>query len=132
MATRQARNTAETIRQLQALQRKNQQLLRRVQSGLPRTMLNAGQILQARAQEILTEKGHVVTGNLRRSIATQLLEATKEKVEVAVGTHVAYAPYIESLPDGGFLFPASIETFEQVTKFIAENGIIPYQVQWGQ
>ncbi len=29
-------------------------------------VVNAGQIIEARAKEIITEKGHIDTGNLRR------------------------------------------------------------------
>lgn len=132
MAKFKGRGFDQTVVNLKRLQARNLELVRLVQSGLPRTMLQAGLIVQARAQEILTEKGHVVTGNLRRSINTQLVEATETRVTVAVGTFVVYGPFIESLPDDGYLYPASVQTTPQTVPFIYRNGIAPYERHWGR
>ena len=77
----------------------------KLHSELAKGMFRAGVAVQKRAQEIITEKGHVVTGNLRRSIHTEVT-VEEDKMEVQIGTNVEYAPYVEALPDGGYLFPA--------------------------
>jgi hypothetical protein len=76
-----------------------------IKAELQKEIFQAGTIIQVEAQRILTEKGHVVTGNLRRSINTQVV-VEDTLLEVDIGTNVEYAPYIEALPDGGYLFPA--------------------------
>lgn len=132
MAKYRAKNLKETVRILKLIQKRNTEFIEQISSELPRVMVNAGQIIEARAKEILTEKGHVVTGNLRRSINTQIVEAQEMSVRVEVGTFVDYAIYVEALPDGGFLFPASEETFPVVTQFLFERGIRPQVVRWGR
>jgi hypothetical protein len=130
MARYRARNIKETIKILEKLRQKNQDFLRGVRGRLPRVMINAGQLVEARAKEILTENGHVVTGNLRRSINTQIVEASESRVTVEVGTFVEYAPFVENLPDGGFLFPAAEQTFPLVVRLLFENGVRPELVRW--
>lgn len=130
MAKYTAHTLAETNSKLRMIQKKTIKILADVRDGAPRTMLGAGQIVQARAQEILTEKGHVVTGNLRRSINTQLGEVSARRVESIVGTWVIYARKIENLPDGGYLFPATEQSVGIVNRYIYENGIRPAYVQW--
>ena len=76
-----------------------------IKAELQKEIFQAGTLIQVEAQRILTEKGHVVTGNLRRSINTQVI-VQDTLLEVDIGTNVEYAPYIEALPDGGYLFPA--------------------------
>lgn len=132
MARYTARNLSQTIKILETLRKKNQEFYAAVQGRLPMVMVNAGQIVEARAKEILTENGHVVTGNLRRSISTLLTSATPTRVEVQVGTFVDYAIYVEALPDGGFLFPASEQTFPLVTEYLFRNGIRPEAIRWGR
>jgi hypothetical protein len=127
-----ARNKEEVAAALKAIKARNAKMLVAIMSGMPRVMLNAGQIIEARAKEIITEKGHVVTGNLRRSINTQLGEVTPLKIEVLVGSFVEYAPFVENLPDGGFLFPAAVESVPAYNRFLAVNGILPHLVDWGR
>jgi hypothetical protein len=132
MAVYKSNGFNQTAVNLKRLQARNRELLKLISGGLPRTMMNAGQIIEARAKEILTEKGHVVTGNLRRSINTQLIDATERRVVVAVGSFVEYAPFVERLPDGGFLFPASVETLPQTIRFVYDNGIKKPELNWGR
>lgn len=82
-------------------------------SKLEKGMFRAGTKIQKRAQEILTYNGHIVTGNLRRSIHTQAT-VEEDKLEITIGTNVEYAPYVEALPDGGYLFPAFYQEKENV------------------
>jgi hypothetical protein len=133
MAKYKAKNLAETAAALRIIKKKNSDMIRKVRgSELARVAMQAGFIVEARAKEILTEKGHVVTGNLRRSINTQLVSVGTYSATVQVGTFVVYGPYIENLPDGGFLFPASIQTFPEVSRFLNERGIVPILKAWGQ
>jgi hypothetical protein len=105
--------------------------LRNLNTNLGRALQNAGQIIEARAKEIITEKGHIVTGNLRRSINTQVVQ-TGSTLAAEVGTFVFYAPFVEALPDGGYLFPASEEKFGEVTTILAEQGIVPALKKWSE
>lgn len=99
-------------------------------STAAKALLDGGMIIAARAQEILTEKGHIVTGNLRRSISAQLNTTTRNRIEVEVGTWVEYAPFVEALPDGGYLFPASEEAFPTVVQIMEERGVNAVLVRW--
>lgn len=132
MARFKARTPAEVVQVLREIQKRNVELVKTVAGGLPRTLFNACQIVEARAKEIITEKGHVVTGSLRRSINTSIQDATETRVLVEVGSFLVYAPFIEALPDGGYLFPASEETFEQVSKYMADHGLAPAVRAWGR
>lgn len=132
MAKYVATNKEQLAAALAKIKERNLRLLKQLQSNMPRVMLNAGQIIEARAKEIITEKGHVVTGNLRRSINTQLGEVSATRIEVLIGTWVEYAPFVEALPDGGFLFPAAIESLPAVNRYLAVNGILPTLVDWGR
>lgn len=87
-------------------------------SELPNIFVRGGTKIQKTAQKKITEKGHVVTGNLRRSLNTQVTDYSTDRVKVAVGTWVAYAPKIENLPDGGFLFEAFDEERAEVLRYI--------------
>ena len=59
-----------------------------------------------RAKEILVEKKHIRTGNLRRSITSKAKLDKDTKIIGIIGTDVHYAPYVEALPDGGYLYEA--------------------------
>lgn len=119
------------IRQVMAsLRRQNTLLVRNVHGNVGRTLLRAGLLVAARAKEIITEKGHVVTGNLRRSIGAQPVETSANRIAVEVGTFVEYGPFIEALPDGGFLFPASEETAGQVFELLAREAVVPALEKW--
>lgn len=64
---------------------------------------------------------HVVTGNLRRSIQTKVGWVSSFEVVGVIGTDVPYAPDVEALPDGGFLYPAILEVGEGVYKYVQEE-----------
>jgi hypothetical protein len=86
---------------------------KKLHSELEKGMFRAGTKIQKRAQEILTINEHIVTGNLRRSINTQTI-VEESKLEVQIGTNMEYAPFVEALPDGGYLFPAYIQLKDEV------------------
>jgi len=75
--------------------------------------------MQIRAKQILTENNHVVTGNLRGSIKSEAKFVTVFIIQGEVGTAVHYAPYVESLPDGGYLFRAVREELPKANIRIA-------------
>lgn len=78
-------------------------------------MYQSATIVQKRAQENISgmhgHTRHVKTGNLMRSIQSQAGWTNNAKTEIVgiIGTDVPYAPYVEALPDGGFLYPALME-----------------------
>ena len=132
MAKYTAKTLDETNAALRIIKQKNNRMVADMQGkNLGKLAMQAGLIVEARAKEIITEKGHVVTGNLRRSINTQLLEVGTYSARVGVGTFVVYGPYIENLPDGGYLLPAAVETFPEVSKFLNERGVVPVLKRWG-
>jgi len=149
MAKFVARNLSrqELAKLLKEIQKRNAELLRTLQLDSARALLHGCQIIEARAKEILTEKGHVVTGTLRRSINSTvrvegsvagraLLQLTGRahgaRIVGEVGTFVYYAPFVEALPDGGYLFPASEEKFQEVTELLAAEGIVPSIRRWSR
>ena len=77
-----------------------------VRSELLKAVDQSVEMMQVRAKQIITENNHVVTGNLRGSIKSEAKYVTLFLIQGEVGTAVHYAPYIESLPDGGYLFRA--------------------------
>jgi len=87
---------------------------RETRDRLSKELGRQGSRIAGKAIDIITDKGHVVTGNLRGSIkASGVIDRISELV-VAVGTSVSYAPQIEALPDGGYLFPAFAQKAEEV------------------
>lgn len=62
------------------------------------------QELVGRAKQQLSDDGHIVTGTLRRSIQGDAEYETYTRLHGWLGTDVEYAPYVEALPDGGYLF----------------------------
>lgn len=135
MATKRLR-LEEVNAELANIAKETQAILDRLGSdSAARKMQQGGLIIQARAQEILTEKGHILTGALRRSMNTRTYpEATGAGVNLVteVGSFMEYAPYVEALPDGGYLAEAAEETFEQVTNFVGEQLVDPELRRWGQ
>lgn len=74
------------------------------------------------AKKKLTVKGHVVTGNLRRSgFVSQPKRVGRDSVQVTVSFPPIYAWFIENLPDGGYLYEALVEESDRVRRFIAES-----------
>lgn len=137
---------------LKFIRTRNNELIRLVQGDpVARALLNGCQIIEARAKEILTEKGHVRTGTLRRSINSQV-RLRAGRLEGEVGSFVHYAPYVEALPPdgrppsigprggedpgrgkgGGYLNPAAEEKFGEVRERLEEQGIKPVLVRWGR
>lgn len=72
----------------------------KIQQGMAIAVLRGGTIIELRAKEILQEKGHVRTGNLRRGITTQLGQVTKDSATALVGASPDYASNVEELPVG--------------------------------
>ena len=72
-------------------------------------MNQAASSVARRAKEILVEKRHVITGNLRRSITSKAYMKSDMEVEGIIGSGVDYAPYVEALPDGGYLYAALMQ-----------------------
>ena len=89
-----------------------------VQAEIKGTMHRTVLMIAGRAQEIITEKGHVVTGNLRRSIQGKSGMVSQYEVHGTVGTDVPYAPFIEALPDGGYLFQAYKEKMKEAENYL--------------
>lgn len=81
----------------------------------------AASILEKRAKEILTENKHIVTGALRRSIQTIVERMVSDVILMKVGSFLDYAEYVENLPDGGYLYPAFLETKDEVLEYIVEE-----------
>jgi len=132
MAKYKAFTPAQLNAILREIKKKNNQMIADMKGNkLAKVAMQAGFIVEARAKEIITEKGHVVTGTLKRSINTQLLEVGTYSAQVGVGTFVVYGPFIENLPDGGYLLPAAIETFPEVSRFLNEHGVVPVLKRWG-
>lgn len=128
-----ARTAAEVDKATREIMRRNKKLVETLagNSGA-RVLFNACQIVEARAKEIIQEKGHVVTGSLVRSINTSIVDAAPTLARVEVGSFMEYAPFVEALPDGGYLFEAAAQTFDQVTAFIIRNGLKPAIEDWGR
>ena len=86
-----------------------------VQVSVKRELFRSALKVVGRAKQIIQEKGHIVTGNLQRSIAAEVGDQVNIGLfEVNVGTNVIYGPKIEALPDGGFLLPAFQEKGPEV------------------
>ena len=65
--------------------------------------------------------GHWVTGNLARSLHTRLEENSQDDIDVVIGSDSPYAPDVESLPDGGFLTPALIQSGDIALKHVVDQ-----------
>jgi hypothetical protein len=93
--------------------KKNRKILEaRFRRQLEKTMNESALLVVARAKQNLAGKNephpyrHWITGNLSRSIKASTEFVSETVIESKIGTAVRYAPYIENLPDGGFLLPA--------------------------
>jgi len=78
---------------------------RRMSAELEKALFREGTKVQVEAVRIIKENRHVVTGTLWRSIRTSV-DFEGFRTEVNIGTNVEYAPFVEALPDGGYMFPA--------------------------
>jgi hypothetical protein len=81
-------------------------MTKQVGEEFPNAFLQGGAVIAAEAKRIITEKGHVVTGALRRSVHPEVTDWRDDYIEISVGTWLHYAKKIEDLPDGGYLFEA--------------------------
>ena len=88
-----------------------------VRTEIQMAMTRACYIIVIRAKEIIMENDHWVTGTLLRSIDARVGWAGMYEVDGAVGSDVHYAPYVEALPDGGYLFPAYVELKDEAFEF---------------
>ena len=96
-----------------------------VSGDMERIAMNAGRLIERRAKENISgENGHtrhIKTGNLRRNIKSKVGWASTFELVGIIGTDVDYAPYIEALPDGGFLYPALVEVGDQVVSMVRDD-----------
>lgn len=101
-----------------------------VQKDCEAALTQAGGEIANLAQDILTAKGHVKTGTLRRSIQSYVT-INAEELSSSIGSFppgargyfgsdAPYAPYVEALPDGGFLGPAYYQLKDKVNKWLAD------------
>lgn len=89
----------------------------------------AAEIINTGAKDKLTEKNHVVTGNLRRSghVSRDVSEvhgvagSSEVTVRAVISFPPIYALKIEQLPDGGYLYEATEENAARCKNFIARS-----------
>jgi hypothetical protein len=90
-------------------------------------MKRACSLVERRAKENLQGRHsphpyrHWVTGTLGRSIKSKVGFTGPYQITGVIGTDVPYAPYVEALPDGGYLFPALITEGPQAVKYFEEE-----------
>lgn len=75
-------------------------------------------IIENSAKDKITQKGHIVTGALRRSIRTVVKKMMSDVIEHSVGSELSYAYYVEVLPDGGYLWESILEKGGEVLNYI--------------
>lgn len=96
-----------------------------VRKAIDQGMGRACSIIEARAKENISgmhgHTRHVRTGTLRRSIQSRVGWASMYEIVGAIGTDVPYAPYVEALPDGGFLYPALIEVGTKALSYLKDQ-----------
>lgn len=78
---------------------------RELVAAMKRTQHRAAEIINRRAKEIMTQKGHIVSGTLRRKGHVQDDE-TRDRIISTISFPPIYALSVEMLPDGGYLHPA--------------------------
>ena len=117
---------------LAEVKRRNEELVKNLATDAGRALQRGGLLIQARAQEKIVEKGHVVTGSLLRSINTQVQPERMNMISVLVGSFMFYAPFVENLPDGGYLNEAAEERFHDVVDLVAREGIEPALKRWAR
>jgi hypothetical protein len=92
-----------------------------VRTNGEKAMMQACMIVQRRAKENISgdhgHTRHVKTGNLRRNIKSKAGWTGLGQIDGVIGTDVPYAPYVEALPDGGYLFPALMEVGKDALDF---------------
>ena len=94
----------------------------KLKNELKSIMARGLMLIEGTAKQILTDKGHVLTGNLRRNIKHKTPRFINlYQIEGVVGTDVPYAPYIEALPDGGYLLQAITQEGDKVNEYIKQE-----------
>lgn len=126
-----AKDPKELAKMLGEMQKKIDGMKRIVKTRIGKAMVQAGELVEARAKEILTEKGHIDTGTLRRSLNTQV-KVERASIIVEVGSPLIYAEPVEALPDGGYLGPAAEQTFDLVTRHVVSRGVNPALKSWAK
>jgi hypothetical protein len=96
----------KTLKGVRKMKERLAKIQKRYKSDVPNIFRNAGLIIANSAKQILTAKGHILTGALRRSLTAMITELKPAYIEVSVGTWLEYAPLVEALPDGGYLYEA--------------------------
>jgi len=104
--------------------------------ALEKTVNESGILVATRAKENLKGKyepspyRHWITGNLSRSVKSVTEWKSAEVLECRIGTAVHYAPYIEALPDGGFLMPALNVKMPEISRKIYEDIRRMFRTKW--
>jgi len=99
-----------------------------IQVNLERILVIAGLEVANLAQDIITENEHIITGNLKGSIQS-FVTVDQEEASTSIGSFppgskgyngsdAPYAPFVEALPDGGFLFPAYMQKKDELEGLI--------------
>ena len=132
-----AKDPKEFAKRLLEINKRNQELIEGLAQNLGKNgLFPAGQVIEARAKEILTENNHIVTGALRRSINTQVRAVAggrnTNRWEVEVGSFLVYARKIEYLEDGGYLSPGAEQRRELAIKILNDHGIKAELRRWGR
>lgn len=132
MARFQPKDPKGFAAQMREIGRRNEEMIKLFNDRNGPAMLRAGSVIANRAKEILTENGHIVTGTLRRSITTGITRKTRFYIVAEVGTFVEYAPYVEALPDGGYLNRAFQEKIRAAQQVLIDKGLTPVIKNWGR
>lgn len=94
---------------------------RNLDAELERVALLGAQVIVRGSKLKITQKGHIVTGALRRDIQGQTKYVTPEEVAIAIGVSLHYGKYVEALPDGGYLFEAVEENAAEAIRVIGRE-----------
>ena len=100
------------------------------QPDVARALTQIGTLVTNRAQDILEEKGHVQTGNLKGSITAYVMLNVQDTTAFIgsfppgdqgfIGSDAPYANIVEDLGDGGFLVPAFEENKDRMEKMLGD------------
>lgn len=112
------------------MKQKNKQLQIDIEKMGAASLLEFGKLVRDRARKILRQKGHVDTEALLWSIEEKA--DPKNPLVVQVGSNLDYAPVIENLPDGGYLFPATEQSVQDFAKVVDKKAVDPALERWGQ
>lgn len=108
----------KTLKGIDKMRKQMALIQKKYKSDVPNIFRNGGLIIANSSKQILTAKGHILTGTLRRSITAMITELKPDRIGVSVGTWLDYAKIIEDLPDGGYLFEAFEKQRTPVVNYI--------------